>query len=47
MTKMVNLACEQAPQGTLVVGQEKEGELATSSLEFVVQKSLEKFAFYV
>ena len=31
---MVNVACEQAPQGTLVAGQEKEGELATSSLEF-------------
>ena len=28
------LACEQALWGTLAVGQEKEGELATTSLEF-------------
>jgi len=28
------LACEQAPQGTPAVGQEKEGELATTSLAF-------------
>ena len=28
------LACEQALQGALVVGQKKEGELATTSLEF-------------
>ena len=28
------IACEQALQGTLAVGQEKEGELATISLEF-------------
>ena len=30
----VLLACEQALQGTLVAGWEKEGELATMSLEF-------------
>ena len=28
------LACEQALQSTLVAGWEKEGELATTSLEF-------------
>ena len=28
------LACEQALWGALAVGQEKEGELATTSLEF-------------
>ena len=28
------LACKQAPLGALVAGQEKEGELATMSLEF-------------
>ena len=28
------LACEQAFPGTLVAGQEREGELATTSLEF-------------
>ena len=28
------LACEQALQSTLAVGWEKEGELATTSLEF-------------
>ena len=28
------LACEQALRGTLAAGQEKEGELATTSLEF-------------
>ena len=28
------VACEQALWGTLAVGQEKEGELATTSLEF-------------
>ena len=27
-------ACKQALQGALTVGQEKEGELATTSLEF-------------
>ena len=27
-------ACEQALRGTLVAGQEKEGELTTTSLEF-------------
>ena len=30
----ITLACEQVLQGALVVGQEKEGELATTSLEF-------------
>jgi len=30
----MEVACEQALQGALVVGQEKEGELATTSLEF-------------
>ena len=29
----VHIACEQALRGTLVVGQEKEGELAATSLE--------------
>ena len=28
------LACEQALWGTLLAGREKEGELATASLEF-------------
>ena len=28
------LACEQALRGALAAGQEKEGELATTSLEF-------------
>ena len=32
--ELKRLACEQALQGTLVVGWEKEGELATTSLEF-------------
>ena len=33
--KAINsLACEQAHQGALVAGREKEGELATTSLEF-------------
>ena len=32
--ELKGLACEQALQGTLVVGWEKEGELATKSLEF-------------
>ena len=30
----VDLACEQALWGALAAGQEKEGELATTSLEF-------------
>ena len=30
----IKLAWEQALQGALAVGQEKEGELATTSLEF-------------
>ena len=34
-----NVACEQALQGTLATGQEKEGELATTSLEFKHRKS--------
>ena len=29
-----SLACEQAHRGALVAGREKEGELATTSLEF-------------
>ena len=29
-----NLACEQALRGTVAVGREKEGELATTSIEF-------------
>ena len=33
--KVINsLACEQAHRGALVAGREKEGELATTSLEF-------------
>ena len=28
------IACEQALQGILVAGQEKEGELVTTSLQF-------------
>jgi len=32
--KPCEVACEQALLGTLVAGQEKEGELATMSLEF-------------
>ena len=32
--ELKRLACEQALRGTLVVGWEKEGELATTSLEF-------------
>ena len=35
------LVCEQALQGALAAGQEKEGELATTSLEF---ESLLQFA---
>ena len=31
---MKKVACEQALRGDLAVGQEKEGELATTSLEF-------------
>ena len=31
---MVCIACEQALLGALATGQEKEGELATTSLEF-------------
>ena len=34
-----NVACEQALQGTLATGREKEGELATTSLEFKHRKS--------
>jgi len=30
----VNLACEQALRGALAAGREKEGELATTSLDF-------------
>ena len=29
-----DVACQQALEGTLAAGQEKEGELATTSLEF-------------
>ena len=29
-----NLACEQTLRGAVAVGQEKEGELATTSIEF-------------
>ena len=31
---ILNLACEQALRGALLVGQEKEGELTATSLEF-------------
>ena len=30
----INLACEQVLRGALAAGKEKEGELATTSLEF-------------
>ena len=33
-TCILNLACEQALWGALAAGQEKEGELAATSLEF-------------
>ena len=33
---LVNVACEQALWGSLAVGQEKEGGLATTSLEFEI-----------
>ena len=32
--KVIRQACEQAHRGVLVAGPEKEGELATTSLEF-------------
>ena len=34
MKAFLILACEQALQGALAAGREKEGELATTSLEF-------------
>ena len=34
ITLRLSLACEQALRGALVAGREKEGELATTSLEF-------------
>ena len=34
MLTVLRIACEQALQGNLVAGREKEGELATTSLEF-------------
>ena len=34
MKAFLTLACEQALRGALAAGREKEGELATTSLEF-------------
>ena len=34
MTRMTGITCEQVLWGALEAGQEKEGELATTSLEF-------------
>ena len=34
MNGFKNIACEQAHRGALTAGREKEGELATTSLEF-------------
>ena len=34
MTRMTGITCEQVLWGTLEAGREKEGELATTSLEF-------------
>ena len=36
MNAFLILACEQAPRSALAAGREKEGELATTSLEYII-----------